>query len=114
MRRVATFFVVLALTAAPATMPGAAGTPSPGYQQIEAGSPRAAAPLTILQINDVYSTVPVDGAGGLARVATIKQQMAAEGRMPWLMLAGDFLSSSVASTVFKGAQMIAALNAAGL
>ena len=30
------------------------------------------------------------------------------------MLAGDFLSSSVASTVFKGEQMIAALNAAGL
>ena len=30
------------------------------------------------------------------------------------MLAGDFLSSKVASTVFKGGQMIAALNAAGL
>ena len=30
------------------------------------------------------------------------------------MLAGDFLSSSVASTIFKGEQMIAALNAAGL
>ncbi len=31
-----------------------------------------------------------------------------------MLLAGDFLSSSVASTVFKGEQMIAALNAAGL
>jgi 5'-nucleotidase len=31
-----------------------------------------------------------------------------------MMLAGDFLSSSVASTIFKGEQMIAALNAAGL
>ena len=30
------------------------------------------------------------------------------------MLAGDFLSPSVASSVFKGEQMIAALNAAGL
>jgi 5'-nucleotidase len=83
-------------------------------QPDDIGSPRAAAPLTILQINDVYSTVPVDGAGGLARVATLKQKLAADGRTPLLMLAGDFLSSSVASTVFKGEQMVAALNAAGL
>ena len=75
---------------------------------------RDAAPLTILQINDVYSTLPVDGLGGLARVATLKQQLAAAGRTPLLVLAGDFLSPSVASSVFKGEQMIAALNAAGL
>jgi len=108
---VATFFVALALAAAPASMRAAAG---PGRQQAAARSARAAPPLTILQINDVYSTVPIGGAGGLARVATLKQQMAADGRTPWLVLAGDFLSSSVASTVFKGEQMIAALNAAGL
>jgi len=89
-----------------------AGAPAP--QQEEPGSPRARAPLTILQINDVYSTVPVDGLGGLARVATLKRQLAAAGRTPLLVLAGDFLSSSVASSVFKGEQMIAALNAAGL
>jgi 5'-nucleotidase len=83
-------------------------------QQEDAGSPRSAAPLTILQINDVYSTVPVNGLGGLARVATLKQQMIAQGRVPLLLLAGDFLSSSVESTVFKGEQMVAALNAAGL
>jgi 5'-nucleotidase len=79
------------------------------------GSPRATAPLTILQLNDVYSITPVDGGiGGLARVATLKQKLAASGRRPFLMLAGDFLSSSVESTVFKGEQMIATLNAAGL
>jgi len=83
-------------------------------QQEEPSSPRAAAPLTILQINDVYSTVPVDGAGGLARVATVKQRLAAAGRTPFMILAGDFLSPSVASSVFKGEQMVAALNAAGL
>ena len=83
-------------------------------QEEETSSPRRGAPITILQINDVYSTVPVDGVGGLARVATIKKQLAAAGAHPLLMLGGDFLSSSVASTVFKGAQMIAALNAAGL
>lgn len=83
-------------------------------QQEEPGSPRAPAPLTILQINDVYSTLPVDELGGLARVATLKQQLAAAGRTPFLILAGDFLSPSVASSTFKGEQMIAALNAAGL
>lgn len=94
-----------------------AGPLSGGFglaQQSDAGSPRAGAPLTILQINDVYSTVPVDGAGGLARVATLKKELAAAGRTPFMMLAGDFLSSSVASTIFKGEQMIEALNAAGL
>jgi len=75
---------------------------------------RENAPLTILQINDVYSTTPVDGMGGLARIATLKQQVKAQGRTPLLMIAGDFLSSSVESTVFKGEQMVAALNAAGL
>ena len=83
-------------------------------EQEEPGSPRAQAPLTILQMNDVYSTLPVDGLGGLARVATLKRRLAAAGRTPLLILAGDFLSSSVASSVFKGEQMIAALNAAGL
>src|SRR5262245_63570857 len=83
-------------------------------QRDDVGAPRAAAPLTILQLNDVYSTLPVNDLGGLARVATLKKTLAAEGRTPFLMMAGDFLSSSVESTVFKGEQMVAALNAAGL
>ena len=83
-------------------------------RQEEPGSPRARTPVTFLQINDVYATSPVDGAGGLARVATLKRRLADAGRTPFLVLAGDFLSPSVASSVFKGAQMIAALNAAGL
>jgi 5'-nucleotidase / UDP-sugar diphosphatase len=76
--------------------------------------PRVAAPVTFLQMNDVYTMVPIDGLGGLARVATQKRQLAAAGRRPYLVMAGDFLSPSVASSVFKGEQMIAALNAAGL
>src|SRR5262245_55828063 len=82
--------------------------------QVEEPHPRNTSAVTILQLNDVYSTVPVDGVGGLARVATIRRNVAESGRTPFMMLAGDFLSSSVASTVFKGEQMIAALNAAGL
>jgi 5'-nucleotidase len=77
-------------------------------------SPRLAAQFTMLQLNDVYSTVPVNGQGGLARVATLKRRLAAAGRTPFLVISGDFLSSSVASTIFKGEQMIAALNAAGV
>ncbi len=79
-------------------------------------SVRAGSAVTFLQINDVYSAVPVDNgkAGGLARVAALKKQLAAAGKTPVLVLAGDFLSPSVASTVFKGQQMVDALNAAGL
>jgi 2',3'-cyclic-nucleotide 2'-phosphodiesterase (5'-nucleotidase family) len=83
-------------------------------QQEEPSSPRARTPLTLLQINDVYSTLPVDGLGGVARIATVKREMAAAGRTPLLVIAGDFLSPSVASSVFKGEQMVAAFNAAGL
>ena len=72
------------------------------------------AQLTILQLNDVYETAPVDGRGGLARVATLKQNLARAGETPLLVIAGDFLSSSVASSVFKGEQMIAGFNAMGL
>jgi 5'-nucleotidase len=75
---------------------------------------RSAAPVTFLQLNDVYATQPTDGQGGLARVATLKQSLATAGRTPFLVMAGDFLSPSVASSVFKGEHMIAALNAAGL
>jgi 2',3'-cyclic-nucleotide 2'-phosphodiesterase (5'-nucleotidase family) len=82
--------------------------------QEDAAHPRNRAPVTFLQINDVYSTVPIDGLGGLARVATLKQLLARAGRTPFVVLAGDFLSPSVASSVFKGEQMVAALNAAGL
>src|SRR5262245_39737094 len=83
-------------------------------QDQERAAPQRAARLTFLQINDVYSTVPVDGQGGLARIASLKRQLAADGRTVLMALAGDFLSPSVASTVFRGEQMIAALNAAGL
>jgi 5'-nucleotidase len=91
------------------------GTAETVHAQQEApASPRARTPLTLLQINDIYSSLPVDDSGGLARIATLKQQLAAAGRTPFLVLAGDFLSPSVASSVFKGEQMVAALNAAGL
>jgi len=97
-----------------------AGPPEGGHyltlhaQQEEPGAPRALSQLTFLQINDVYTTVPINDQGGLARVATIKRRLSANGHPVILALAGDFLSPSVASSVFKGEQMVATLNAAGL
>src|SRR5262245_6202687 len=86
-----------------AIVAGALGVAA-AQQADDVGAPRVGAPLTILQLNDVYSTVPVDGAGGLARVATLKQRLTRDGATTLMLLAGDFLSSSVASTVFKGEQ----------
>lgn len=77
--------------------------------------PQDRAILTLLQINDVYTTLPdKKGLGGLARVATLKKQIAAEGRTVELILAGDFLSPSIASSVYKGRQMIDTFSAAGV
>ena len=79
------------------------------------GLPKKRSSLTLLQINDVYRTLPNDeGFGGLARIATLKRNIAVEGRTVELVLAGDFLSPSIASSVFKGRQMMDAFSAAGV
>jgi 5'-nucleotidase len=60
--------------------------------------------------------MPMDGgkSGGLARVATLREKVVTESPNTLFLLAGDTISPSVASTVFKGEQMIAAWNALGL
>jgi 5'-nucleotidase len=72
--------------------------------------------VTLLQLNDVYQLSPVDRGmrGGLARVATLCKQIMVESPHTLFLLAGDTISPSVASSLFKGAQMIAAWNALGL
>ena len=72
--------------------------------------------ITILQLNDVYQVAPVDRGrrGGLARVGTLQKQIRAKSPNTLFLLSGDFISPSVASRLFKGKQMVAALNAAGL
>ena len=57
---------------------------------------------------------PSTASAGWRASRPSSSSLAAAGRTPLLVLAGDFLSPSVASSVFKGEQMIAALNAAGL
>jgi 5'-nucleotidase len=72
--------------------------------------------ITILQLNDVYQIAPVDRGrrGGMARVATLRKKIISQSPNTLFMLAGDFISPSVASRLFKGKQMIDALNSSGL
>jgi 2',3'-cyclic-nucleotide 2'-phosphodiesterase (5'-nucleotidase family) len=72
--------------------------------------------VTILQLNDLYDIMPVEKGqkGGLARIATLRDRIAKESPDAVLVLAGDFLSPSIMSSVFQGGQMVATLNAAGL
>ncbi|MCA9548260.1 MAG: metallophosphoesterase, partial [Myxococcales bacterium] len=93
-----------------ATLIGCGATPAPAP---------APADFTILQLNDVYEANPVGGAGGLARVATLRERLAAKGPV-LTVLAGDFLSPSAIGLAkvdgerLAGAQMIAAFDAMGL
>ena len=72
--------------------------------------------VTLLQINDHYVLEPVDGGrrGGMARLATLVRDLKRENPNTIFALAGDTLSPSVESALMRGAQMVAALNAAGL
>jgi 5'-nucleotidase/UDP-sugar diphosphatase len=77
-------------------------------------APAPTNPMRFLSINDVYvADTLADGSGGLARVATMRSRIQAEGPTLFL-LAGDFLSPSLLSKYYGGAQMIEALNAAKL
>jgi 2',3'-cyclic-nucleotide 2'-phosphodiesterase (5'-nucleotidase family) len=68
--------------------------------------------LTILHFNDDYQLGAVDGgkAGGLDRLAAVVRQYRAQERPALLLFAGDLISPSVESSIFKGAQLIAGLN----
>ncbi|MBL4905396.1 MAG: bifunctional metallophosphatase/5'-nucleotidase [Flavobacteriaceae bacterium] len=75
--------------------------------------------FTFLQLNDVYEIAPIQGGkyGGLARVATVRQQLLKENKNTMLFMAGDFLNPSLLGTVkyqgerIRGKQMIEVMNA---
>ncbi len=58
--------------------------------------PVLAVPITLrlLQLNDVYEITPIEGGtrGGLARVATLRQQLLKENPRTYTILAGDSFS----------------------
>lgn len=78
--------------------------------------------IKIVQINDVYEIDAINAgkAGGLARVAYIKDSI--QNRYPntYLFLAGDFLNPSLIGTIkvdgerLQGKQIVEVLNASGL
>lgn len=78
--------------------------------------------INLLQLNDVYEIEPVSGGkvGGLARVATIRQQLIKDNPNTYTILAGDFLSPSALGTArinnqpLAGQQMVEVLNTMGL
>ena len=75
-------------------------------------TPGAERRLTFLTINDIYR---LDGIvegkiGGLTRVRTLRTWIERDAPNAILLHAGDFLSPSLASKVFKGEQMIDVLN----
>lgn len=77
--------------------------------------------ITLLQANDIYEISPVEGGkrGGMARVATVRQQLLAENPHTYTVLAGDAFSPSALGTAkvdgerLAGKQMVAAMNAVG-
>lgn len=71
------------------------------------------ATLTLLTVNDVYELTPVQGRGGLAELMTLLRAERANATHSLTTLNGDFLSPSLMSSLFKGAQMVAGLNALG-
>jgi 5'-nucleotidase len=126
------FLLPLLAACAGAGGPGAAAgraTPTPPLPDGPASAPGGGAAtgdpvveLTLLQINDVYEITPVEGGrtGGLARVATLRQRLAAESDHLLMLLAGDLFSPSALGTAevdgerLAGRQMVAALNELGL
>lgn len=65
--------------------------------------------FTILQLNDVYEIGPLSGGteGGMARVATIRNELLKQDTNTITMLAGDFISPSLMGTLKFGNQAIA-------
>src|SRR4051794_2929482 len=78
--------------------------------------------VNFVQINDVYEIAPLNNGkeGGMARVATLKQQYLQQNRNTFLVIAGDFLSPSIYNSLnykgeyIRGKQMVEAMNAAGM
>ena len=78
--------------------------------------------FTILQINDVYEIAPLEGGkvGGMARVASLYQQLKKENPNTFFVHGGDFLNPSLIGTMkyqgsrISGKQMVEAMNMAGV
>lgn len=101
---------------------GACAPTAPVADRAVAAPAPEAPSFIVLQMNDVYEITPIEGgqAGGLARVAGLRQRLLAETPNVLTVLAGDYLSPSALGTArvdgerLAGKQMVAVLNALGL
>ncbi len=91
----------------------------------EARCPARPIEFIVVQLNDVYEISPLDGGrvGGMARVATVVNQLRAKNPNTIAILSGDFLNPSLISsldgdpggtTKIAGEQMVAAMNGVGI
>ena len=77
--------------------------------------------FVFLQANDVYEITPLQGGkvGGLARVATVRNELLTQNENTLTVHAGDFLNPSLVGTLkyegqrIKGRQMVEVMNAVG-
>ena len=78
--------------------------------------------LTLLHLNDVYEIMPVSGGklGGLARVTTLRQRLAAANPNTFVTFAGDlYTPSGLSSAIVDGSpvdgeQAVAVMNTVGI
>jgi len=78
--------------------------------------------LTVLHMNDVYEITPVAGGtqGGLARVATVRQELLKQNRNTVTILAGDLFNPSAMGTAtvdgepLNGRHIVDVMNVVGL
>lgn len=78
--------------------------------------------LTFLHMNDVYEITPVAGGtqGGLARVATVRQELLKKNRNTFTVLAGDLFNPSAMGTArvdgerLNGRHIVDVMNVVGL
>ena len=93
---------------------GCARAPAPMTTPSTAVVPATGTPLRFLLINDVYFGDTLrNGTGGLSRVAYLRDSLARQGPVTFV-LAGDFFSPSLLSKWYRGEQMRQQLNAAKL
>lgn len=76
------------------------------------GSPARDRTATLLAINDVYRIEGLENGavGGLGRVRALRLELEAQAPDLLMLHAGDFLFPSFASRMYRGEQMIAAMN----
>lgn len=117
------FVTMLALSACSSFLSGMGGgdtQPPIDYPPVE--GEMSPVTFTIMQLNDVYEIAPLEKGkvGGMARVATLRNQLISENYNMMTVLAGDFVSPSLLGTMkldgksIKGKQMVEVMNAVGV